>query len=77
MTAHRTTTPLRTVERFIETSQENHAMLLHEDLARVRMREHQRHAEQHRLAHRLSAARRWRRLSNWAAERARLANQHL
>jgi hypothetical protein len=45
-------------------------MLLHEDLARVRMRESERIAEHQRLAHRLVVANRWRRLSGWAQKRA-------
>jgi hypothetical protein len=45
-------------------------MLLHEDLARVRMRDAERFAERQRLARRLAAADRWRRLSGWALKRA-------
>jgi hypothetical protein len=48
----------------------NAVMLLHEDLARARMRESQRVAAQQRLARRLSTARRWRRLASWAGRHA-------
>lgn len=41
-------------------------MLLHEDLARARMRESQRVAAQGRLVRRLSKARRWQRIAEWA-----------
>ena len=45
-------------------------MLLHEALARDRMREDQRHAREARLARRLASARRWRRLAGYASRRA-------
>jgi hypothetical protein len=45
-------------------------MLLHEDLARARMRDSENLAERQRLAHRLIVANRWRRLSGWAQKRA-------
>jgi hypothetical protein len=45
-------------------------MLLHEDLARARMQARLELAEQHRLAKRMAAVNRWRRLSRWAAQRA-------
>lgn len=48
----------------------NAVMLLHEDLARARMRESQRMAAQLRLARRLATADRWRRLADWAARHA-------
>ena len=48
----------------------NAIMLLHEDLARARMRESQRVAAQARLARRLGSARRWRRLAVWANRHA-------
>jgi len=49
------------------------AMLLHEDLARERMREAERAARQHRLVRRVSSVRRWERVSAWAARRAERA----
>jgi len=49
---------------------ENSAMLLHEALARARMREDQRLAREARLARRLVSARRWRRLAGYADRRA-------
>jgi len=45
-------------------------MLLYEDLARARMREAEQAASNQRLVRRLTAAKRWNRLSNWAAKRA-------
>jgi len=48
----------------------NAVMLLHEDLARARMRESQRVAAQARLARRLGTVRRWRRLAAWANSHA-------
>lgn len=47
-----------------------HTMSLNEELVRIRIHEAQRYAEEQRLAHRLSAVQRWRRLSSWAARRA-------
>jgi hypothetical protein len=52
-------------------------MLLHEDLARARMREAQRAAESQRLARMLSSARRWERLAAWAQRRAAKARSVL
>jgi hypothetical protein len=46
------------------------AMLLHEELARARMRESQRTAAEMRIARRLSSARRWERLARWTSRRA-------
>jgi hypothetical protein len=51
-------------------AQGNAIMLLHEDLARARMRESQRVAAQARLARRLGTVRRWRRLAEWASRHA-------
>ncbi len=45
-------------------------MLLVEDLARSRMREAEQVARAHRLVRLLSAAKRWDRVSKWAARRA-------
>lgn len=46
-------------------------MLLHEILARTRMRDDQHHASQERLSRRLVAVRRWQRLARYADQRAR------
>ncbi|PPK60828.1 hypothetical protein V5P93_001125 [Actinokineospora auranticolor] len=45
-------------------------MLLYENLARARTREAEQTARTHRLVRRLSAAKRWERVSRWAARRA-------
>jgi hypothetical protein len=45
-------------------------MSLNEELVRIRIQEAQRFAEEQRLANRLAAAQRWRRLSRWAGRRA-------
>jgi hypothetical protein len=47
-----------------------HTMLLYEDLARSRMREAEQAASRLRLVRRLTAAKRWNRVSKWAAARA-------
>jgi hypothetical protein len=52
------------------STKETKAMLLYEDLARERMREAERVAREHHLVRRLSSAKRWERLSAWAARRA-------
>jgi len=52
-------------------------MLLYENLARERMREAEQDAAEQRLGRRLSSARRWERLSAWAARRARHARDRL
>jgi hypothetical protein len=52
-------------------------MLMHEALARDRMRDDQYRARQERLARRLAAARRWQRLARYADRRARYATEHL
>ncbi|MGH3938706.1 MAG: hypothetical protein ACRDTG_08710 [Pseudonocardiaceae bacterium] len=57
--------------------QELNTMLLYEVLARVRMREDQRHATQQRLAGRLITVRRWQRLARYADLRARRASARL
>ena len=49
------------------------AMLLHEELARSRMRETEESARRWRLAHRLVTIRRWERLARYAAARAERA----
>ena len=52
-------------------------MLLYENLARERMREAEQDAAEQRLGRRLNSARRWERLSAWAARRARRAQDLL
>jgi hypothetical protein len=52
-------------------------MLLHEDLARARMLEAEQAASKLRLVRRLTAAKRWNRVSNWAAKRAAKAASSL
>lgn len=49
-------------------------MLIYENLARERMREAEQAAGHARLVRRLSSAKRWQRLSAWAARRAERAN---
>lgn len=49
-------------------------MLLYEDLARARMREAEQAARELRLVRRLTAAKRWNRVSKWAARRAARAS---
>jgi hypothetical protein len=51
-------------------------MLLHEIIARDRMRDDQHRARRERLARRLATARRWQRLARYANQRARAA-EHL
>jgi hypothetical protein len=53
------------------------SMLIYENLARERMREAEQAANHARLVRRLSTAKRWDRLSAWAARRARRANDLL
>lgn len=65
------------LRRLIVLNQESNAMLLHEMLARARMREDQRRASQERLARRLAAARRWHRLARYADRRAHRAASRL
>ena len=52
-------------------------MLLYENLARERMREAEQDAAEQRLGRRLNSARRWERLSVWAARRANRAQELL
>jgi hypothetical protein len=52
-------------------------MLLHENLARERMREAEQEAAQQRLVRRLNAAKRWERLAQWATRRAKRAQDLL
>lgn len=53
------------------------SMLIYESLARERMREAEQAADHARLVRRLSSARRWERLSAWAARRAERASDLL
>ena len=53
------------------------SMLIYENLARERMREAEQAANHARLVRRLSSAKRWERLSAWAARRATRANDLL
>ena len=53
------------------------SMLIYESLARERMREAEQAAEHARLVRRLSSAKRWGRISAWAARRASRANDLL
>ena len=52
-------------------------MLLYENLARERMREAEQDAAEQRLVRRWNAAKRWERLSAWAARRAKRAQDLL
>ncbi|SMD26476.1 hypothetical protein [Kibdelosporangium aridum] len=52
-------------------------MLLYEVLARTRMREAERFAHHHRVAHQLCSSRRWRRLERWAKQKAERAERSL
>jgi hypothetical protein len=52
-------------------------MLLHEILARDRMRDDQLRARRERLARRLATARRWQRLARYADQRASHATERL
>lgn len=56
--------------RTVITSQEHEMYLMHEALARARMCEDQHHAREARLARRLTATCRWRRLARYASRRA-------
>ncbi|GAA3459554.1 hypothetical protein ACFFSW_21135 [Saccharothrix longispora] len=69
MTTYRTTSDEAVL---IELNPRGNPMLLEENLARSRMHDAEIYARQHRLAHRLVVARRWRRLAGWAERRARL-----
>jgi len=53
------------------------SMLMYESLARERMREAEQAASHSRLVRRVSSARRWERLSAWAAKRAQRAKDML
>jgi len=53
------------------------SMLIYENLARERMREAEQAANHARLVRRVSSARRWERLSAWAAKRAQRAHDML
>jgi hypothetical protein len=55
----------------------NESMLMYESLARERMREAEQAANHSRLVRRVSSARRWERVSAWAAKRAQRAQEML
>lgn len=55
----------------------SNTMLIYENLARERMREAEQDAAEQRLVRRLNSARRWERLSAWAARRAKRAEDLL
>jgi hypothetical protein len=55
----------------------NESMLIYESLARERMREAEQAANHSRLVRRVSSARRWERVSAWAAKRAQRAQEML
>jgi len=54
-----------------ELNPRGNPMLIEENLARSRMHDAEAFARRQRVAHRLIAARRWRRLAGWAERRAR------
>jgi hypothetical protein len=58
-------------------TREFNEMLMHEALARARMREAEQAAQRDRLARRVAAARSWQRLAAWTARRAAKANSAL
>ncbi|MEU5690181.1 hypothetical protein [Actinosynnema sp. NPDC020468] len=68
MTTYRSTSD---ESMLVELNPRGNPMLLEENLARSRMYEAEISAHRQRLAHRLVAARRWRRLAGWAERRAR------
>jgi len=75
MTRHQLDKPTNHVDLIVPEGTKT--MLLYENLARERMREAERDAAEQRLGRRLSSARRWERLSAWAARRAKRAQNLL
>ena len=75
MTRHQVATPANHCELILPEGTKT--MLLYENLARERMREAEQDAAEQRLVRRLNSARRWERLSAWAARRARRAQDLL
>ncbi len=72
------TTPMTDAELMTDFRQSgSKSMLMYESLARERMREAEQVADHARLVRRLSSAKRWQRLSAWAARRAQRANDLL
>jgi hypothetical protein len=61
----------------VGTLKEHTTMLLQEVIARDRMREDRRRAQQAQLVRRLAAVRRWERLASYADWRARRAAERL
>ena len=75
MTRHQLDQPTNHVDLIVPEG--TNTMLLYENLARERMREAEQDAAEQRLVRRLNSARRWERLSAWAARRARRAQDLL
>jgi hypothetical protein len=75
MTRHLLDKPANHVDLIVPKGTDT--MLLYENLARERMREAEQDAAEQRLGRRLNSARRWERLSVWAARRARRAQDLL
>jgi hypothetical protein len=75
MTRHQVAVPANHVDLLVPEGTKT--MLLYENLARERMREAEQDAAEQRLGRRLNSARRWERLSAWAARRARRAQDLL
>jgi hypothetical protein len=65
-----TTTPITATQ---SVPHEGTVMLIHEALARSRMREAEQAAREHALARSITAGRRWSRLARYAERRAALA----
>ncbi|GGS44477.1 MULTISPECIES: hypothetical protein [Actinokineospora] len=66
-------THLITPKPYDYTPEGSTQMLIYEHLARSRMREAEQAARKHRLVRGLLRARRWERVSHWAAQRAESA----
>lgn len=75
MNPHRVNQPMNHTDLVIPEGTKT--MLLYENLARERMREAEQDAAEQRLVRRLNAAKRWERLSAWAARRAKRAQDLL
>ncbi|HEX6353000.1 hypothetical protein [Actinophytocola sp.] len=67
----------RTYHKDLINPEGTKTMLLYENLARERMREAEQNAAEQRLVRRLNSAKRWQRLSKWAARRAKRAEDLL
>lgn len=75
MNPHRVNQPMNHTD--LVAPEGTKTMLLYENLARERMREAEQDAVEQRLVRRLNAAKRWERLSAWAARRAKRAQDLL